>query len=125
MNQRTHEQIAAELRSQLETVAAFLSAEELPPIDAATRIRPIQRLASRTFASQLWLCENLEDISKQIQVNRAGAKLFFPVANFVVESLSRHKDLTAFNFTEWGRFSLLSDAVTLYLKELEKTNPSD
>ncbi len=117
--------MAAELRSQLKTVATFLSAEDLPAIHSATRIRPIQRLAARTFASQLWLCENLEDIAKQVQVNRAGAKLFLPVANFVVEILSADRDLTKLSFTEWGTYSLLSDAVTIYLKELEEAHPSD
>ena len=104
-------------------MSSFVCPEELPGIEAAGHIRPIQRLAARTFASQLWLCEDLEDISKQVQVNRAGAKLFYPVAAFIVEILCTQRDLTTINFTEWGRYSLLSDAVTIYLRELEKTNP--
>jgi hypothetical protein len=122
--QRTHEQLAADLRSQLETVAKLLPVADFPLIVSASHIRAIQRLAARTFASQLWLCDDVEDISRQIAVNAEGARLFYPVAAFIVELLCTQRDLARFNFSEWGRYSLLADAVSIYLKELEKNSPS-
>ncbi len=120
MRPKTHDQIAAELQLQLKTLGSLLPLDKLGPFDATVRLRDIERLAVRTFASQLWLCENAEEIRKQVDINRAGAGTFYLLAEHVVKLFCATRDLAKVNFSGWGHYSLLSDAVVIYLKEIEK-----
>ena len=119
VHQKTHDQIATELRSQLKTVAACLSVAKLPPFVSGTSLRDVQRVGAQTFASQLWLCEREEEVRKLVGTNRAAAEMFYPLAAFAVELFIKERDLTRLPFSGWGHFAMLSDAVTIYLKEVE------